>query len=170
MELQPLLKYRADKPVKKCSNIFLYSQKQRKISLDGKGEGKKVTCSPRLVEEKDSSTHSWDGGAVVQEEEDTRKCDEDGVEGDGVDVGEVLSESEAVGGGGVGKVRPGGRQSLFKPPTHEELQTLKEAQNLYQSNLMKLQVSHTHYMYHSWPCPLPFSTVCTVICLCGVFG
>ena len=33
---------------------------------------------------------------------------------------------------------------LYKPPTHDELQTLKETQNLFKSNLMKLQVSHTH--------------------------
>ena len=29
---------------------------------------------------------------------------------------------------------------LYKPPTHEELQNLKETENLYQSNLIRLQV------------------------------
>lgn len=29
---------------------------------------------------------------------------------------------------------------LYKPPTHEELQTLKETQDLFKSNLMRLQV------------------------------
>lgn len=29
---------------------------------------------------------------------------------------------------------------LYRPPTHEELRTLKETQNLFQSNLMRLQV------------------------------
>ncbi len=32
-------------------------------------------------------------------------------------------------------------QGLYKPPTRDELQTLKETQNLFNSNLMKLQVS-----------------------------
>lgn len=32
-------------------------------------------------------------------------------------------------------------QGLYKPPTHDELQTLKETQNLFKSNLMKLQVT-----------------------------
>lgn len=31
-------------------------------------------------------------------------------------------------------------QGLYKPPTHEELQTLKETRDLFKSNLMKLQV------------------------------
>lgn len=29
---------------------------------------------------------------------------------------------------------------LYKPPTHDEMQTLKETQNLFKSNLMRLQV------------------------------
>lgn len=38
---------------------------------------------------------------------------------------------------GAGKTKIVG---LYKPPTHEELQTLKETENLFQSNLMRLQV------------------------------
>ena len=32
---------------------------------------------------------------------------------------------------------------LYKPPTHSELQSLKETQDLFRSNLMKLQVLPT---------------------------
>lgn len=38
---------------------------------------------------------------------------------------------------GAGKAKIVG---LYKPPTHEELQTLKETENLFQSNLMRMQV------------------------------
>ena len=59
-------------------------------------------------------------------------------------VGEVVCE--AVSDSRERKVRSGGCQNLFKPPTHEELQTLRETQNLFKSNLMKLQVRCTHCM------------------------
>eukprot|EP00731_Ephydatia_muelleri_P016799 Em0009g1223a len=39
---------------------------------------------------------------------------------------------------GAGKTKIVG---LYKPPTHEELQTLKETENLFQSNLMRLQIT-----------------------------
>ena len=43
-------------------------------------------------------------------------------------------------------------QGLYRPPTHAELQSLKETQDLYNSNLMKLQV---------WPpSPLPSRALC----------
>ena len=48
------------------------------------------------------------------------------------------AEGESCGAaGGVKKVKIPG---LYKPPTHDELQTLKETQNLFKSNLMRLQV------------------------------
>ena len=61
----------------------------------------------------------------------------DGREGGGGDE----SSSGGVGSGTAGGVKkkvkiPG----LYKPPTHEELQNLKETQNLFKSNLMRLQV------------------------------
>ena len=43
------------------------------------------------------------------------------------------------GGSGRGSKRPR-IAGLYKPPTHEELRTLKETQTLFQSNLMRLQV------------------------------
>ena len=42
---------------------------------------------------------------------------------------------------------------LYRPPTHDELQTLKETESLYHTNLIKLQVmqslitSSLHHMY-----------------------
>ncbi len=33
-------------------------------------------------------------------------------------------------------------KGIYKPPTHSELQTLKETQDLFSSNLMRLQVKH----------------------------
>ena len=47
------------------------------------------------------------------------------------------ASSSGATGGGVKKVKIAG---LYKPPTHDELQTLKETQNLFKSNLMRLQV------------------------------
>ena len=47
------------------------------------------------------------------------------------------SAGSIPGDGGVKKARIFG---LYKPPTHDELQTLKETQNLFKSNLMRLQV------------------------------
>ena len=38
------------------------------------------------------------------------------------------------------------KTSLYKPPTFEELQNLKEAEMLFQSNLLKLQVHRMTYM------------------------
>ena len=38
------------------------------------------------------------------------------------------------------------KTSLYKPPTFEELQNLKEAEMLFQSNLLKLQVHSITYM------------------------
>ena len=43
-------------------------------------------------------------------------------------------------GEGEGGKRKGWIAGLYRPPTHEELQSLKETQNLFQSNLMRLQV------------------------------
>lgn len=51
------------------------------------------------------------------------------------DVGAAISASTVTGVKKKVKI-PG----LYKPPTHEELQTLKETQNLFKSNLMRLQV------------------------------
>ncbi len=53
-------------------------------------------------------------------------------------------QSESEGGGAAaaeaGEQKSGHSSSLYKPPTRDELQTLKETQNLFKSNLMKLQV------------------------------
>ena len=38
---------------------------------------------------------------------------------------------------------------LYKPPTHDELQTLRETQNLFKSNLMRLQVHKHGNVQHS---------------------
>ena len=44
---------------------------------------------------------------------------------------------EAKSGPPPSKKKPSG---LYKPPTHEELQSLKETESLFRSNLIKLQV------------------------------
>lgn len=59
--------------------------------------------------------------------------------GDESVIGAVGDES--AGEGGKKKLRIAG---LYRPPTHEELRTLKETQNLFQSNLMRLQVFFWH--------------------------
>lgn len=48
------------------------------------------------------------------------------------------STGEGEGGDKLKKMKI---QGLYKPPTHDELQTLRDTQNLFKSNLMKLQVS-----------------------------
>ena len=60
------------------------------------------------------------------------------VEGEAGEGGGDVS----VGGGGGGGGKKTHIAGLYQPPTHDELRTLKETQNLYQSNLMRLQVHH----------------------------
>ena len=58
------------------------------------------------------------------------------------DVATAIADGAAV-NGGVKKVKIAG---LYKPPTHDELQSLKETQHLFKSNLMRLQVLlHSQY-------------------------
>ena len=58
------------------------------------------------------------------------------------DDASVVNADGASGAGvGVKKVKIPG---LYKPPTHDELQTLKETQNLFKSNLMRLQVLNSY--------------------------
>lgn len=40
-------------------------------------------------------------------------------------------------------------QGLYKPPTHSELQTLRETQDLFKSNLMRLQVRKLSFISHT---------------------
>jgi hypothetical protein len=57
---------------------------------------------------------------------------------DDIDTSVAAAGDSSVGAGaGVKKVKIPG---LYKPPTHDELQTLKETQNLFKSNLIRLQV------------------------------
>ena len=95
---------------------------------------------------------SWDDGEelvshsdATDSEEDPEMEDEGGESGEegvdapsgsGVDVKEELSSQRREGGEKSRK-----KSGLYLPPTHEELQTLKETQNLFKSNLMRLQVS-----------------------------
>jgi len=52
-----------------------------------------------------------------------------------VDVGVTVEEETGSSKHGKSQI-----QGLYKPPTHDELQALKETQNLFKTNLMKLQV------------------------------
>lgn len=61
--------------------------------------------------------------------------------------GEEASGSDTQGTGELLGAMDGSKPSnksripgLYRPPTHTELQTLKETQDLFKSNLMKLQV------------------------------
>lgn len=82
---------------------------------------------------------SVDGGTdseVETLEGEGGECSDGTLLDNGVDVeGEV-----PPGKGGEGGMKPKKKSGLYKPPTHEELQTLKETQNLFKSNLMRLQV------------------------------
>jgi len=54
----------------------------------------------------------------------------------GEEVGEVVTSTSSA----LATKKGSG---LYKPPTHEELHMLKETQNLFKSNLMKLQVGRS---------------------------
>lgn len=54
-------------------------------------------------------------------------------------LGEVEDKTGTLSHSKGSEVKPSA--GLYRPPTHDELQTLKETQDLFGSNLMKLQVS-----------------------------
>ncbi len=104
------------------------------------------SCSLRGVADSVEGSAS-DHDQIYSEE----KTGSDGAESDGshdgaeftstaeddVDMSAAALTTDGGAGAGVKKVKIPG---LYKPPTHEELQTLKETQNLFKSNLMRLQV------------------------------
>ena len=110
---------------------------------------------------------SWDDGEelvshsdATDSEVDPEMEDEGGESGEesldgGVGVKEELSSQWREGG-----EKPRKKSGLYQPPTHEELQTLKETQNLFKSNLMRLQVSDlppnslTNFTFSLHPPPL----------------
>ena len=114
------------------------------------------SCSPRQGGVADStkgstSNHDQDysdeetdsGGASDHEESDgshdgaeltTAAADHDG------EMSAAAAPTTADDGGTGARVKKVKIPGLYKPPTHDELQTLKETQNLFKSNLMRLQV------------------------------
>lgn len=70
---------------------------------------------------------------ALSEEESGGSCGEEEVPVSGDELDDKAMEK-----GGNKKPR---LQGLYRPPTHSELQALKETQELFKSNLMKLQVS-----------------------------
>ena len=72
---------------------------------------------------------------IIESDSDRPVCedDKDNISDEGTPGTPVVHEN-------VVKTKIPRIQGLYKPPTHEELQTLKETQNLFKSNLMKLQV------------------------------
>ena len=85
----------------------------------------------RHEEEEEEAPFDWDGAAIPVEEEVGK-----GIEGE-----EMAGEREGL----VEVEMPPAakkpkRAGLYHPPTHEELHILKETQDLFSSNLMKLQV------------------------------
>lgn len=122
------------------------------------------SCSLRGVSESIEGSASQHDQIYSEEEMDSDGTDSNGSHGgshggshDGaeftataedndIDPSTAAATTTTDGGGtgtGVKRVKIPG---LYKPPTHEELQTLKETQNLFKSNLMRLQVLYnTHY-------------------------
>ena len=76
----------------------------------------------------DSEVETWEGEGG------------EGSDGTLLDSGVDVERKVSTGDGREGGVKPKKKSGLYKPPTHEELQTLKETQNLFKSNLMRLQV------------------------------
>ena len=90
-------------------------------------------------EELVSNSDATDSEVDPEMEDEGGESGEEGVDaplGGEVDVEGQLSSQQNKGGEKLRK-KPG----LYQPPAHEELQTLKETQNLFKSNLMRLQVS-----------------------------
>ena len=92
----------------------------------------------------DEGTEVCDSGG---EEVSGEEGDGGGEEGDGGGEGVEGGSDE---GDASGKGKKARIEGLYKPPTHDELQSLKETQNLFKSNLMKLQVSMLNSL-----CPSP---------------
>ena len=90
-------------------------------------------------EELVSNSDATDNEVDPELEDEGEESGEEGMDaplGDGVGVEGRLSSPRKEGGEKLRK-----KSGLYQPPTHEELQTLKETQNLFKSNLMRLQVS-----------------------------
>ena len=77
------------------------------------------------IENREPENEEWESGT-----EDTA----------GVDHSVTGDAESGVGSSGSSTVKRSKISGLYKPPTREELQTLKETQTLFKSNLMRLQV------------------------------
>ena len=115
-------------------------KRKRKVghSLEEIGEEKnhrnKKSPSARRRKKKEEVPFDWDDATIPVEEEGGRgKEDEEKGMSEGRE-GEVEAAMPPA-------AKKPKRSGLYHPPTHEELHTLKETQNLFTSNLMKLQVS-----------------------------
>ena len=86
-----------------------------------------------------------------EEETDTSGAENDGSCDQGAEFTSTTADDTSAATTGVKKVKIAG---LYKPPTHEELQTLKETQNLFKSNLMRLQVTYDNSLTKSTVCDL----------------
>jgi ABC-type Zn2+ transport system substrate-binding protein/surface adhesin len=75
------------------------------------------------------------------EDDDDQDDDDDGDEDDDMEDDEYDVDLSTVMGGGVPKGKKGGAD-LYKLPTNEEIQQLKDTTDLFQSNLFKLQVRY----------------------------
>ena len=111
-------------------------------------------------EELVSNSDATDSEMDPEMEDEGGESGEEGMDtplGGGVDVEGQLSSQRREGGEKLRK-----KSGLYQPPTHEELQTLKETQNLFKSNLMRLQVSDlpSNSLTFSLPPPsLPLSSL-----------
>ena len=102
---------------------------------------------------------SWDS-----EEEDESE-DESEEETGGSEMSDDASEEderfkETPSGKAVSVAPPDAKKprlsksSLYKPPTNEELQELKETETLFQSSLFRMQVCVLLFVYLSWSKPV----------------
>ena len=96
---------------------------------------------------------------------DPKSQEDTGEECESAECADAVEEDGEMQGGEGEKSKNSHRiQGLYKPPTHDELQTLKETQNLFKSNLMKLQVYHAILVqYYARPC-LCYANVMLMLC------
>ena len=143
---QPL----ASSAVKEREVINSISDEEQEVELMTDG-----SCSPRqgglayLSEgsvsdhDQDYSDEETDSGGADEESDGSHDGAEFTTDHDNdidIDMSAAAAPTTADDGGTGAKVKKVKIPGLYKPPTHDELQTLRETQNLFKSNLMRLQV------------------------------
>ena len=145
------------------------------------GETEEWASEGVTISEGEVDTHELDGCESGESGQDKETSDEGGMDTDDSEFSMIGSkrreispdndeneaadfgDADASGTPGSGEVKKARICGLYKPPTHNELQTLKETQNIFKSNLMWLQVL---YVYTSCMNENLTPTLCVAMVIC----